>query len=64
MTLVEKIASHRGALKVKELADLLGCSKGKLYKMIKTERIPHLGIGTMLRFDPHVISLWVQGKST
>jgi excisionase family DNA binding protein len=59
MTIVEIIAGWKQALKIEELARLLNCSKGKLYKMVDTGRIPYMKLGSMIRFDPATTARWV-----
>lgn len=63
MTLTETIAARRTAWKLEELAELLSCSKGKLYKMVRTGRIPHVKMGTMIRFDPEATAAWIDTKT-
>jgi excisionase family DNA binding protein len=60
MTLVEKIASHRGALKVNDLVELLGCSKEKIYADAKSGRIPSFNLGSAVRFDPALVAAWLK----
>ena len=59
MTTAEIIAGWKRALKIEELAQILGCSKGKLYKMVGTGRVPHMKFGSMIRFDPATPARWV-----
>ena len=61
-TLAETISSRKKAWTLPELAELLNCSKGKLYKMVKSGRIPHLRLGTTILFDPKMLSGWVEAK--
>ena len=63
MTTAEIIAGWKQALKIEELARLLNCSKGKLYKMVDTGRIPYMKFGSMIRFDPATTAAWVANQS-
>jgi excisionase family DNA binding protein len=60
MTLIEKIASRHDALKVEELATMLSFSPGKIYDMVKTNRIPHFKLGSAIRFDPTTTAKWLE----
>jgi excisionase family DNA binding protein len=62
-TLAEMIASRDKAWKLEELASLLNCSRGKLYKMVNTGRIPYIRVGSMIRFDPKSTSEWIEDKA-
>jgi AraC-like DNA-binding protein len=44
MTLVERVASRKTAWKLEKLASVLGCSRGKLYTMGNTGRMPYINI--------------------
>jgi excisionase family DNA binding protein len=62
-SLIESIAARKTALTIEELADILNCSKEKLYKMRKSGRIPHFTLGSMIRFDPQKIATWLQDRT-
>jgi excisionase family DNA binding protein len=63
-TLAETIANREKAWKLEELATLLNCSKGKLYKMVHSGRIPHMKVGgSMIRFDPKTTGTWIESKT-
>jgi excisionase family DNA binding protein len=63
MNLIESIAERKTAFKIGELAETLNCSKEKLYKMVKSGRIPHFTLGSMIRFDPQKIAAWLQNRT-
>jgi excisionase family DNA binding protein len=62
-TLSEQISSRDKAWKLEELASLLNCSRGKLYKMVNSGRIPYIRVGSMIRFDPKSTSAWIEDKA-
>ena len=44
----------------RQLAQLLGIHRTRLYLLVRTGRIPHLRIGRLVRFDPDAIAGWVK----
>jgi excisionase family DNA binding protein len=64
MTLAQRIASREQAWKLEELASLLNCSRGKLYAMVKANRIPFIRVGSMIRFDPKSTASWIIEKAS
>ena len=63
MNLIESIAARKTAFKIEELADILNCSRDKLYDMVKGGRIPFFRLGSMIRFDPKLISNWLEERT-
>jgi predicted DNA-binding transcriptional regulator AlpA len=49
-------------IKAAELSDLIGMSRGRLYSMVRSRRIPHLRIDTMIRFDPWEVADWLESN--
>ncbi|HEY1467723.1 MAG TPA: helix-turn-helix domain-containing protein [Candidatus Acidoferrum sp.] len=64
MKLVETLKSKTGALKVKEIASLLGVTPQHIYKMAASGTIPSFRISGSVRFDPDVVAAWLQDKQT
>ena len=64
MRLVETLKSKTGALKVGEIAKLLGVTPQHIYKMAARGAIPSLRISGSVRFDPDEVAIWLQGKQT
>ena len=64
LTIAERIQASESALSLAELANLLGCSKSKLYTLIDNNRIPYMRLGSMIRFDPKITADWVRSKSS
>lgn len=51
-------------VKVGEVADRLGFTKGTVYQMVYRGKIPHVKIGSALRFRLSEIDRWVQERDT
>ena len=49
-------------LNAKEVAKMLCCNKETVYRMVRTDQIPHFRIGTMIRFSMDEIENWIKGK--
>lgn len=62
MTIAERLRSKNKALKVEELADLLGVAIRTIYKEVEDNRIPFFRIRGSIRFDPHQVADWLEGK--
>lgn len=59
---MEKIASSRTALTVRELAAILNFSGRTIYDWVKQGRIPAMRFGSSLRFDPKVTAEWLRER--
>jgi len=64
MRLVETLKNKTGALKVAEIAKLLGVTPQHIYKMAAAGTIPSFRISGSVRFDPDDIAAWLQAKQT
>jgi excisionase family DNA binding protein len=62
MSLVEIIKEKREALRVRDLAQLLGVSQQQIYKMAANGEIPSFRVANAVRFDPHEIAVWLKEK--
>ena len=47
------------ALKVEQVAELLNVSPRHIYKLVQDNQIPHVKIGSAVRFDSKDISDWI-----
>ena len=61
--LASEIEQKPGALKASELAEILGFGHTAIYEMAAAKRIPHLRIGSSIRFGPHAIARWLREHS-
>ena len=60
--LVEVIGEKDGALRVRDLTQLLGVSRQQIYKMAAKGEIPSFRVANAVRFDPHDIAVWLREK--
>jgi excisionase family DNA binding protein len=60
--LVEVIKEKHEALRVRDLAQLLGVSPQQIYKMAASGEIPSFRVANAVRFDPHDIAVWLGEK--
>jgi excisionase family DNA binding protein len=60
--LIAVIEGKSGAWSAPELAKLLGCTGKHIYALAKSGRLPHLRIGTMIRFDPAATAEWLKKR--
>jgi excisionase family DNA binding protein len=45
-----------------ELAAALGVSRSSIYDMAQAGRIPCYRVGTHVRFDPHIVAVWLRAR--
>ena len=62
MTLAQRLRSKNKALTVEELAELLGVAIRTVYKEVEDNRIPFFRVRSSIRFDPHQVADWLEGK--
>jgi excisionase family DNA binding protein len=62
MTLAERLRSENKALTVEELAGLLGVAIRTMYQEVEDDRIPFFRVRSSIRFDPHQVANWLEGK--
>ena len=58
----EQVASFKGALNAKQLAEILGISDEMIYKLARRGLIPHFRVSTSVRFDPRAICEWLDKR--
>lgn len=63
-SILEVIRSHRKALTVNHVAELLGCSPKTLYQHIKQGRLACYRLGASVRLDPKITADWLEAHST
>jgi len=64
MRLVETLKNRTAALKVAEIAKLLGVTPQHIYRMAASGTIPSFRISGSVRFDPDDVASWLQQKQT
>ena len=62
MTLVECIQDKNEALRVRDIAQLLGLSIQQIYKMAAAGQIPSFRVGCSVRFDPGEFATWLRSR--
>ncbi len=62
MKLVETLKSRTGALKVADIAKILGVTPQHIYKMAAKGAIPSFRNSGSVRFDPDDVATWLQEK--
>jgi excisionase family DNA binding protein len=61
-TLVRLLAGRKGALKVGEVAKLLGTSSTYIYGLVRDNRIPYFKIGYTIRLDGKRVAEWLEQR--
>jgi excisionase family DNA binding protein len=62
MRLTETIDGKNGALRVRDVAQLLDVSRQQVYKLAARGEIPSFRVANSVRFDPHDIAIWLREK--
>jgi excisionase family DNA binding protein len=61
-SIAERIEKAPGALTAPQLAQYLEMSPTTIYDMAAKGRIPHIRIGSSIRFDPVVTARWLRSQ--
>jgi excisionase family DNA binding protein len=62
--LAQMVEDYGSALTVVQLAEILQCSRGQIYKLIEDKRLPALKVGSMVRLDPGTVADWIRNRMT
>lgn len=62
MRLVELVEAKTEALRVRDVAQILGFSVQQIYKMAAQGQIPSIRIASAVRFDPQEFATWLKTK--
>jgi len=60
MKLIEILENRKEALKVSEVAKMLGVSQQQIYKMAAAGTIPHFHVQGSIRFCPADLAEWIK----
>jgi excisionase family DNA binding protein len=60
MSLVNTIESKTEALRVRDVAPILGVSIQQVYKMAANGQIPSFRVASSVRFDPEIFATWLK----
>ena len=62
MKLIEILQNRKEALKVAEVAKMLGVSTQQIYKMAAAGTIPHFHVQGSIRFCPADLAEWIRNE--
>jgi excisionase family DNA binding protein len=62
MRLVELVENKTEALRVRDVAPILGISIQQVYKMAASGQIPSFRVASSVRFDPGDFAVWLKQK--
>lgn len=62
MNLVDFVQGKTGALRVRDVAPILGVSIQQVYKMAASGEIPTVRIASSVRFDPNEFAAWLKDR--
>jgi excisionase family DNA binding protein len=60
--LIEVIEAKNEALRVRDIARILGVSAQQIYKMAARGQIPSFRVANAIRFDPQLFATWLREK--
>ncbi|MGH9615255.1 MAG: helix-turn-helix domain-containing protein [Acidobacteriaceae bacterium] len=64
MRLVELVEGRSEALRVNDIAPILGVSTQQVYKMAARGQIPSFRVANSVRFDPQEFAMWLRTRSS
>jgi excisionase family DNA binding protein len=62
LNLIEELEARSGAIKVSDLAALLGVDDKHIYRMAARGQLPSFRVGGAVRFDPKEVANWLRLK--
>jgi excisionase family DNA binding protein len=63
-SIADMVEKFETAITVQQLATILQCSRGQIYKLVDEGRLPALKVGTLVRLYPAQIADWIRSKMT
>jgi predicted DNA-binding transcriptional regulator AlpA len=60
--LIDLIEAKNEALRVRDIARILGVSAQQIYKMAAMRQLPSFRVANAIRFDPQVFATWLREK--
>jgi excisionase family DNA binding protein len=60
--LIEAVEEKTEALRVRDIARILGVSVQQIYKMAAKGEIPSFRVAKAVRFDPREFAMWLRAK--
>lgn len=62
LNLIEELEARSGAIKVSDLAAILGVDDKHIYRMAARGQLPSFRVGGAVRFDPKEVANWLRLK--
>jgi excisionase family DNA binding protein len=63
LTVVDRIATMRGLLDSKQVAELLGIHRQTLKNWVSSGKIPYSRLGSRVKFDSATLAKWLDQRS-
>lgn len=63
MTIAEKLRTAKGLLTVQQVAEALGSHPQTVYSWVAEGKLPHVRVGSRVKFDGNVIADWLDKRT-
>lgn len=63
MGIADELRKAKGLLSVKQVAEALGSHPQTIYSWATEGRLPHVRVGSRVKFDGHVIADWLDKRT-
>jgi excisionase family DNA binding protein len=63
MGIAEELRKAKGLLSVKQVAEALGSHPQTIYGWVTEGKLPHVRIGSRVKFDGHAIADWLDKRT-
>ena len=63
MNIAARLRQSKGLLSVKQLAEALGSHPQTIYGWVTDGQLPHIRVGSRLKFDGNVIADWLDRRT-
>lgn len=63
MTIAEKLKSSQGLLTVKQVAEALGAHPQTIYGWVSEGKLPHVRVGSRVKFDGYALANWLDQRT-
>ena len=63
MTVIQKLRAAKGLLTVRQVAEALGSHPQTVYSWVAEGKLPHVRVGSRVKFDGHVIADWLDKRT-
>lgn len=62
MSIADQLKTRNEMLDLAEVAKVLGSHPQTLYKACRSGKMPHLRVGSRIKFDPPTIAAWLESR--